>query len=166
MKWLSFLFGIKIKNEQVLESAHAAKNKEFMKEDESYMANVYGDLDDMLRVLPKVTKLLDRHFLLLSIVEQAYKLRNDPKYRNICITYSEIHIKEFGKGLKDALLEEFKVMPRVPTFQYYATLLTEDGNFSKAIEICELAISYNLSDGTKSNFQGRIQRIRKKISSS
>ena len=39
-------------------------------------------------------------------------------------------------------------LPRVPTFQQYSTLLTEDGNFKRAVEICELAISFGLRDGT------------------
>ena len=53
-------------------------------------------------------------------------------------------------------------LPRVTTFQHYATVLTEDGEYEKAISICEKALEYGLHDNTKSGFEGRIERIKKK----
>ncbi|MFU8815520.1 MAG: hypothetical protein ACNA7W_09250 [Pseudomonadales bacterium] len=53
-------------------------------------------------------------------------------------------------------------LPRVPTFQKYATLLTEDGEYGTAIEVCRRAISFGLEDGTKAGYEGRIARIEKK----
>jgi beta-galactosidase GanA len=54
-------------------------------------------------------------------------------------------------------------LPKVLTFQNYATLLTEIKEYKKAISVCELSLSYNLNDGTKSNYQGKIERIRTKL---
>jgi hypothetical protein len=54
------------------------------------------------------------------------------------------------------------ISPRVTTFQHYATILTEDEEYEKAISICEKAIEYGLLDNTASGFEGRIARIRKK----
>ena len=47
-------------------------------------------------------------------------------------------------------------------FPYLATVLTEDGHYDEAIEVCRKAINFGLDDGTKSGFAGRIERIRKK----
>jgi hypothetical protein len=44
-----------------------------------------------------------------------------------------------------------------------ATALTEDGRHREAINICEAALVFGLSDGTKGGFEGRIKRIRKKV---
>ena len=53
-------------------------------------------------------------------------------------------------------------LPRVPTFQHYATLLTERGQFERVIQVCESAIGFGLDDGTKGGYKGRIERIKKK----
>lgn len=121
-----------------------------------------GDLDKMLAVAEAPTNEIDRHFLLMSIVDQTYKLRQNPKTRSLCIKFAERHISEFA-GIAPVLKAEHNgVLPRVSTFQKYATLLTEDEQFERAIQVCEAAINYDLSDGTKSGFAGRILRIRKK----
>ena len=84
----------------------------------------------------------------------------------MCIEYSEKHLKEFSETIVSALKEEFgEDLPRVLTFQYYSTLLTELGDFERAINVCKTAISFGLHDGTKSGFQGRIGRIKKKKNS-
>jgi hypothetical protein len=54
------------------------------------------------------------------------------------------------------------VMPRVPTFQNLAILLTEDGDFPEAMKVCQAAQNYGLSDGTKGGFAARIERIQRK----
>ncbi|VVB64842.1 Uncharacterised protein [uncultured archaeon] len=53
--------------------------------------------------------------------------------------------------------------PHVPTFQYLATVYTEDGEYEKAIEVCENAIAFGLHDWTKGDYQARIKRIKKKM---
>jgi hypothetical protein len=75
------------------------------------------------------------------------------------------HIAEFGK-IAPALEKEMGFLPRVITFQHYATLLTEDGKYDDAIDICNTALKFGLDDGTKSGFQGRIERIKKQATKS
>lgn len=129
--------------------------------DETYEARASGDFDRMRRALDLPTNWIDRHFLLLGLVEESYRLRSDPAMAAECARVSEMHLTEFAQ-IAPVLLTEFGTMPRVPTFQHYATLLTERGNFDRAVWVCELAKHYRLDDGTKSEFDGRIQRIRKK----
>ena len=161
MKWLSKLFE-KQKTENKSER-YVMRNNELVASDNSFQAWTSGSLDDMLTVAQSDTNPIDRHFLLQSIVAETYKRREDEKYRDLCIEYSEKHINEFQSKIASALKDDMSgYLPRVLTFQHYATLLTEIGNYNRAIEVCEIAISFGLSDGTKTGFQGRIDRIKKK----
>ena len=130
--------------------------------DEVFYARTTNDLEKMLQVVDVKTTLVNRHFLLQIIVSETYKLREQEKYKNLCLKHSELHLSEFPE-IAPALKKEMDgILPRVSTFQNYATLLTEIGEYEKAISVCEMAIEYKLSDGTKSDYQGRIDRIRKK----
>ena len=130
--------------------------------DEANRAWISGDLDRMVRAMECKTNPIDRHFLLMTIVEKAYTKRTDPEMAKLCATVADLHLSEFP-AIAPVLKKEFAGrLPRVLTFQYYATLLTERGQFDKAIEVCKVALSYDLHDKTKSGFEGRIERIKKK----
>jgi hypothetical protein len=130
--------------------------------DAVFVAWTSGDLKQMLRALGQRTNLVDRHYLLLRVVEETYRLRSDPTMAAECARVSEIHLAEFQQ-IAPALKAEFEgLLPRVSTFQNYATLLTEQGNYERAIWVCDLASYYGLDDGTKAGFSGRVDRIHKK----
>jgi hypothetical protein len=121
-----------------------------------------GDLNRMLSVLNHKTSPIERHFLLLNIVELTYKLRKDSAKRTLCRKVAETHLAEFP-SLAPALLKQEKGrMPSIPTFKHLATILTEDGEFEQAVGVCEMAIRHGVKDGTKGGFEARIERIRKK----
>jgi len=129
--------------------------------DEVFNAWTSGDLDRMLRALDLQTNPIDRHYLLLGIVKETYRRRSEPAMASECARVAEMHLAEFqalGQALKS---DGDGTLPRVPTFQHYATLLTEQGDFERAVWVCELAKDYGLEDGTKAGFDGRIARIRK-----
>ena len=115
----------------------------------------------MLSQLDQKTTPVDRHFQLMNIINKTYQHRDNPKDREIFYKVSKTHIDEFPH-LIPALQRFFEVLPRVPTFQQYSTVLTEDGRFDEAILICQNAIEFGLHDGTKTGFEGRIERIKKK----
>jgi hypothetical protein len=131
--------------------------------DDAFDAWTSRDLEKMLSAFRNKTNPVDRHFLLMGIVDETYKRRNDPEMRKKCKDIAEIHIKEFPTIVPPLKKDMGGVLPRVSTFQQYSTVLTEDGEFEKAIEVCKLAISYHLNDGTNSGFEGRIERIAKKM---
>ncbi len=81
--------------------------------------------------------------------------------RETPLQVAQIYIDEFSK-IKPALIRSTGCLPSVPTFQKYATVLTEDGNYNKAIEVCKLALKYGLHDGSKGGFEARITNIQKK----
>lgn len=94
----------------------------------------------MIGALGAKAKLVDRHFLLMAIVDQTYKQRSKPAMADKCAEVAQMHIEEFER-IKPALKREFGKLPRVSTFQKYATLLTERGEFERAVEVCEIAIA-------------------------
>jgi hypothetical protein len=126
-----------------------------------------GDLVKLLRYTHRPARPLDRHYLLLFIVRLTYKHRTDPEMRALCRRYSEMHLDEFPMMAAHLRGTVGGFMPAVPTFRNYATVLTEDGEYEKAIEVCRLAIKYKIdeviSDGTQSGYAGRIARITKKM---
>jgi hypothetical protein len=82
--------------------------------------------------------------------------------RQICREVGQQHIDEF-KDIAPALkIDMGGVLPRVVTFQHLATVFTEDREYEVAIHVCQTAIDFGVSDGTKGGFHGRIAKIRKK----
>ena len=119
-----------------------------------------GDLQQMIGALAAEAKLVDRHFLLMTIVQQTYRQRADPTMADKCAEVAQLHLDEFDQ-IKPALKRDMGFLPHVPTFQHYATLLTERGEFERAMNVCEAAIGHGLDDGTKGGYRGRIERIKK-----
>ena len=165
MGFLSKLFGFD-KGSQYPQS-FVTRGGEVRNTDAAFDAWTSGDLKQMLAALNVSTHDIDRHHLLQSIVELTYKERNASREtRDLCEKIARIHLSEFPR-LAVALRKEFKgygsdFLPRVTTFQHFATLLTEDGKFDEAVHICETALSYDLHDRTQGGFEARIERIRKK----
>ncbi|MBW0279384.1 hypothetical protein [Shewanella xiamenensis] len=156
MSLFSLLFGKKQKVE-----SYTTRLGKAVRTDAAFNAWTSGDLDKMLKAVKTKTNPIDRHFLLQSIVNITYKQRKTERYRNLCIEYAKLHLQEFP-SLVPTLKEDMDgTLPRITTFQNYSTLLTEDGEFEKAISVCKQAIEYGLHDKTKSGYKGRIERIKK-----
>jgi len=134
-----------------------------VKTDQAFDAWTSGDLSNMLAALETKTHPIDRHYLLMGIVDETYKKRRDPEMRKALKKVAEIHIREFETIAPHLMgFMEPGVIPHTSTFQKYATVLTEDKEYDKAIEVCRIAISCKLHDLTRSGFEGRIARINKR----
>lgn len=161
MSWFKSLFSGTQKTESQRSTTFTLRQGKSVAVDDAFRAWTSGDLEAMLKAASKETNPIDRHFLLQSIVDVTYKRRQEEKYRQICIKYSEMHLREFPE-IAPALQKEMDgILPRISTFQRYATLLAEIGQYGKAVFVCETALEYGLKDGTKSGFEGRIARIQK-----
>lgn len=142
---------------------YVTRQGQSMEADDVFHAWTSGSLGKMVDALESKSNLIDRHFLLMGIVDQTYKNRSDTENAALLQKVAEMHLSEFPT-IKPALEKEMDgILPRVTTFQKYATFLTEKGEYEKAIEVCEQAIAHGLHDGTKSGFEGRIERIKKKM---
>lgn len=144
-------------------SGYTIRGGQLTPTDQAFDAWTSRDLTKMRAALNTKTNLVDRHFLLMTLVDETYKRRKeDMEAKELCEKVAEQHLEEFP-NIKLALVESFSgVLPRVTTFQKYATLLTEQGQYRRAVEVCEIAMSHGLHDGTKGGFEGRIARIKKK----
>jgi hypothetical protein len=131
--------------------------------DEVFHACASGDLARMTRALTIRTNPIDRHFLLLGIVQLSYKRRAEPEYRQLCLDTARLHMREFDDIAPYLRKEMGGFMPRVPTFQLLTILLTKDGELAEAVRVCEYAIRWGVRDGTKRGFQVRLERLRKKL---
>ena len=141
------------------------KNGKLVLADERRKAYLYGNLESMLVQVYKEGDPVDTHFLYLSIVQITYKQRKDKKMREIFKKIASEHVSKFDTlvtPLRNSDVTMKGKLPGVPTFQYIATVYTEDEEYEKAIKVCEKAIKFGIEDGTKTGFQGRIERIRKK----
>lgn len=163
------LFGSKSKGtvasstEEAKQTSFTVRDGELTQTDEAFEAWTTRDLGKMRAALKTKTNLVDRHFLLMTIVDETYKHRKeDQEAKGLCAEIAELHIKEFP-AIKPALMKSLDgILPRVTTFQKYATLLTEQGEYRRAVEVCEVALAHGLHDGTKGGFEARIEKIKKK----
>lgn len=114
---------------------------------------------------------VNRHFFYNKIIEYYYGLREKQQDAlDICIKYcneSIAHTPKFLKSDKDMHYQnqydyEYRP-PRIPAFQRLAIIHENEKNYKKAIKICELALSLNLRDCTKGGFEGRKNRLSKKL---
>lgn len=131
--------------------------------DEANFASNSGDLGQMEAAAALKTHRSDRHFLLMSLCRETYRLRTDPEMRVKFLKYARMHVAEYPflrGGVKRDLMIDAE--PGAPAFQLLATVLTEDGDFDGAVRICEEAKAFGFEDRTKSGYDGRIARIRKK----
>jgi len=133
-----------------------------VKADEAFFASSSNDLKRMIKATKIKTNPTDRHYLLQAIVQKTYSNRKlSNKDKDLCLKFAQIHLDEM-ETILPSLKKEFDELPRIVTFQHYATALTEDQRYQEAVDVCKKAIEYKLHDGTQSGFEGRIKRIMKK----
>ena len=90
MKWLSRLFGGK--ETAISSKSYVIRNGRAVEADESLNAWTSRNLDEMIKAAETDTNPIDRHFLLQTIVDETYKRRDEEKFRDLCIEFSEKHI--------------------------------------------------------------------------
>lgn len=163
MNWFKRLFKQSVAQTDSKSNLDISRGGNNQKADHAFLAWTSGNLNKMLKSVNKPTNPVDRHFLLMEIVKLTYKDREKQKSRALCLDHGFLHMSEFP-SIKPHLIKEMDgILPRVSTYQHIATVLGENGDFSRAIDVCQDAIKLGLQDGTKSGFEGRIKRFRKKM---
>ena len=146
---------------RVRRSTLTARRARTRRAEETSSASTSGELSRMLRGLA-----IDRHYLFLSIITETYKARHTiPEMRDVCERTAWQHLAEFPKVAEALIAEDRECggkgqLPRVPTFQHLATVLTENGDYDKAVHVCEQAVSFGVPNGKDGGFEERIARIR------
>jgi hypothetical protein len=75
MSWFSSLFGSKSKEQEP--TTFTLRQGKSVPVDDAFRAWTSGDLPKMIKAVSIKTNLIDRHFLLQSIVDATYKLRKE-----------------------------------------------------------------------------------------
>jgi hypothetical protein len=166
MNWLKGFFSKKTEITKNINSnndesvTYRGRGSKTVEASEGFKANISNDFNQMLEAVNSKSDLVDRHFLLQTIISESYKKRNEDVFKEYCLKYSDIYLSEVD-SLLTALKKEYGDLPRVTIFQNYSTLLVELKQYDKAIKICEIAISFGLKDGTKGGFESRIEKIKR-----
>ena len=121
------------------------------------------DLTLMLAVIDEPALPIDRHFLLMSIVKETYRLRKDPVMRETCRRVAQRHVNDFPQFVRPLKRSSGGFMPRVTTFEHFTMVLSEDGEYDEAIRVAELAVNYDVFDESfVDNVKRRNERFQKK----
>lgn len=110
----------------------------------------------------------DRHFVYNSLIDLYYKQRDDRDDAiGQCIRFCKEDIESIDEFL-DAWMAEYDddEPPRIPAFKRLAIIYEKQGDYEKAIDVCEMAMDRGLDDGTKGGFEGRKQRLQNKMNGS
>lgn len=105
----------------------------------------------------------DRHTQLVEMITRCYQKRHQPDSRQQLYQAGQVYqneLSDFMKGVDAETISSGGVL------KYLAIALAEDERYSEAIAVCEAALDAGIEDGTKTGFQGRIDRLRKKQFSS
>lgn len=162
--------------------SYRVQDEELVEIDTRHEARLSGDFNEMLKNLYKKGIEVDTHFLYLQLINHTYSHRKEPEMRALFMKLATEHVEQFS-SIRKELMKNFGLIqdkeghyldrsglsqrfPHVPTFEHLATVYTEDGEYRKAIDVCEKAIAFGLNDWTKSGYQGRIERINKKMKKS
>lgn len=121
------------------------------------------DLALMLLVLDEPAKPIDRHFLLMSIVSETYRLRNDPVMRETCRRVAQRHLNDLPQFVRPLKRLGGGFMPRISTFEHLTMILSEDGEYDEAIRVAEMSVSFDVFDESfVDEVRRRNERFKKK----
>jgi tetratricopeptide (TPR) repeat protein len=99
------------------------------------------------------------HFTYNELIDVYYKQRDDRGDAiEKCIQYCKKDIE-----IADEFVAEFGEVPRIPSFKRLAIIYERQERYADAIAVCDQALEIGTTDGTKGGFEGRKDRLRKKL---
>lgn len=99
------------------------------------------------------------HFTYNELIKIYYKQRDDRQDAiEKCIEYCKKDIE-----IADEFVAEFGEVPRIPSFKRLAIIYENQERYENALAICDQALEIGTTDGTKGGFEGRKERIYKKM---
>jgi tetratricopeptide (TPR) repeat protein len=136
-----------------------AAQKRISSKERVEQALMSGNVDDMISTLDKTQDPILRNALLGQIITEYYRQRADADAKEAFYRFANLHVEEIP-GVLEALEKNGQERPeRIETLKMIAIAMEQDGRFDEAIEMCQKALSFGLQNGTKTGFEGRIDRI-------
>src|SRR5690625_1223172 len=120
----------------------------------------YQQRDTDEHALDTCIKYCKKDIKIFSLFKNAYINENLDQLRRVQNLYEKnsVEYKNY-----ESLIVDFKPsIPNIPSFKRLAIILEKQGKYDEAIKVCNMAITYNLTDGTKGGFKGRKERIYRK----
>lgn len=125
-------------------------------------ALVSGNVDYMILTLDKTRDPILRNALLGHIIAEYYRQRDDDDAKEAFYRYARLHVDEIP-GVLEAMEKNGQDRPdRIETLRMIAIAMEQDGRYDEALEMCHMALSFGMQNGTKTGFEGRIERIIRK----
>jgi len=120
--------------------------------------------EEMLKTLKSIKTPWERHLAYIQCLDPIYKKRTlDQKMHDLAKDLAQAYFEEFSE-LKEAVFQELGEEPKVVViFKQLAILFEEDHEYENAINVCRNAILLGLTDGTKTGYEGRLERLDKKL---
>lgn len=126
---------------------------------------LYRKRKEDTQALEECIEYCKKDIVLYPKFKKAYDEADKQRIKDRIASYKELGYGKEMYGQLEKELKNFKPLNlRIPAFQQLAIIYEQNKEYKKAIEICELALKYDLEDDTKGGFEGRIERIKKKES--
>jgi hypothetical protein len=120
------------------------------------------DLDQLRAAADLAATPLEQHLVLSKIIALAYRQREDPSLRAVLLEYGRRYLALFPELFPTLKAELGENVHQIPVFKQMAIALGEDGDYDGAVAVCRTALDYDMDDGTRTGFEGRIARLQKK----
>lgn len=99
------------------------------------------------------------HFTYNELIEVYYKQRDSREDAiEKCVEYCQKDIQIAGEFVR-----EFGEVPRIPAFKRLAIIYEKQERYEEALDVCDKALKIGTTDGTKGGFEGRKERIHRKM---
>ena len=106
--------------------------------------------------------ILDAHFFFQEAAECYYKQRDiRADALDLTIEFCRRDLSILPQYIP-TMKKEYGSIPRIVTIQRLIIVYEKIGEIQEAIDLCKLAIEYNLTDNTKSGYIGRLEKLAKK----
>lgn len=120
-------------------------------------------IDAGINLADDTASMVDTHFFLQEAAEYYYKQKDfRPDAIELTKKFCLKDIQLFPR-YSTALQQEIGFIPFIKTFQRLVILYEKSGQYNDAINICNLALEYELSDSTKGGYKARLHRLQKII---
>ncbi|MFB5197589.1 hypothetical protein ACE198_22220 [Neobacillus sp. KR4-4] len=122
-------------------------------------------LEKVVLAKEKETNAVDLHFAYMALFRHYYRAKDStPSQDEKFLLFALKDVDLFPRFKREYLAtHDHQVLPSIPSFKQLAIFYEKQGNYQKAIEISEKALSYGLEDKTKGGYAARIEKLKKKM---
>ena len=103
--------------------------------------------------------IVDEHFRHHELIAESYKNGNYNRCEKYCIENIQMFPRFKAEYMKLEELDNLDI--RIPSFEILVKIYEKQKRYDEGIEVCDLALKYELKDTTKGGFKGRKEKLEK-----